>query len=101
MNIGLAIKNCREAKRFSKTELAEKADLTPSYIALLEKGNRTPNLKALESIGAALGVPVSLLVFIATDKAELPYVKESTRSELLKAIEEFLRQDATPLSFLS
>ena len=50
MNIGRAIKLCRNQKGFTKTKLAENSGLSVSYLTLLEQGKRDPNLSTLEKI---------------------------------------------------
>lgn len=62
MNIGKAIKLCRNQKGFTKTKLAEKAELSTSYLTLLEQGKRDPNLSTLEKICQALQIPSTILI---------------------------------------
>lgn len=70
MNIGRAIKLCRNQKDLSKTKLAEISGLSVSYITLLEQGKRDPNLSAVEKICQALQVPITILIFLSTDSEE-------------------------------
>lgn len=70
MNIGRAIKLCRNQKDLSKTKLAELSGLSVSYITLLEQGKRDPNLSAIEKICQALQVPITVLMFLAADTEE-------------------------------
>ena len=49
-------------KKLSQEALAAKANLSVSYISMLERGQRTPPLDTLETLAKALSVsPVSLL----------------------------------------
>ena len=52
----------REAKKISRAALAEKAGLHQTYIGLLERGLRSPNLDTAKAIAAALGVSLSQIV---------------------------------------
>lgn len=70
MNIGRAIKLCRNQKELSKTKLAELSGLSISYITLLEQGKRDPNLSAIIKICQALQVPATILIFLAADTEE-------------------------------
>ncbi|WP_386691966.1 hypothetical protein O1Q79_01874 [Lonepinella sp. MS14434] len=70
MNIGKAIKLCRNQRNLTKLKLAEKAELSVSYITLLEQGKRDPNLSTIEKICTALNIPTSILMFLATDAHE-------------------------------
>ena len=58
------IKDLRKLNRMSQEQLAEKADLSPTYIGNLERGEQNPTLTSLEKIADALNVsPSELLVF--------------------------------------
>lgn len=52
----------REAKALSRAALATKAGLHQTYIGLMERGKRTPNLETAQSIAEALGFPLSELI---------------------------------------
>jgi len=71
MNLGKAIKLCRTRKDLSQTELAKAADISVSYLSLLERERRDPSLSTMEKIAAALKVPMSILMFLAADSNEL------------------------------
>lgn len=70
MNIGKAIKLCRNQKGFTKTKLAELSGLSISYLTLLEQGKRDPNISTIEQICSALGIPTTILIFLATENDE-------------------------------
>lgn len=71
MNIGKAIKLCRTQKGLTRTELAKNSDISISYLSLLEQGKRDPSLSTVEKLSNALHVPLSILIFLASDKNEL------------------------------
>lgn len=53
----------REAKGMTQRDLAEKARITPGYLAQLELGLReNPSLEVLKRLAKALGVPVTELL---------------------------------------
>jgi transcriptional regulator with XRE-family HTH domain len=56
------VKQRREAKGFSRAALAEKAGLHQTYIGLLERGDRSPNLDTANAIAGALNIPLSALI---------------------------------------
>ncbi|APM40514.1 helix-turn-helix transcriptional regulator [Clostridium kluyveri] len=63
MNLKNNIKKYRAQKNLSQRELAEKAEVTPAYIALLETGDReNPSTNILLKISQALEVSVSKLL---------------------------------------
>ena len=71
MNLGKAIKLCRVQRDLTLTELAKKADISKSYLSLVERGMRDPTFSTIESLATALEVPISILVFLAADGKEL------------------------------
>lgn len=67
MNLGKAIKMCRGLKKMTQAQLAQAANISVSYLCLLEKNNREPSITTVASVAEALGVPLSVLVFLAAD----------------------------------
>lgn len=70
MNIGKAIMLCRNQKGITKTKLAQDADISISYLTLLEQSKREPNLSTINNICKALQIPPSVLIFLASDSSE-------------------------------
>lgn len=60
--LGQVVKRHRLAKKLSQESLAEKADVHPTYISLLENGHRAPGVDVAERIAKALGTKLSLLI---------------------------------------
>jgi transcriptional regulator with XRE-family HTH domain len=56
------VKQHREARGLSRSALAEKSGLHQTYIGLLEKGQRSPNLDTANAIARALQIPLSRLI---------------------------------------
>lgn len=52
----------RKAKGFSKSRLAEKSGLHQTYIGLLERGERSPNLDTAKAIARALEISLAKLI---------------------------------------
>jgi transcriptional regulator with XRE-family HTH domain len=71
MNLGKAIKLCRNQREMTQQVLADRAELSVSYLSLLEKNKRDPSLSTLEKISHALNVPFTILLFLASEKSEL------------------------------
>ena len=55
-HIGQKIKSIRQKRRLSQRQLALYAGVSPSYIAYIERGNRSPSLTTLKRIAHCLGV---------------------------------------------
>ncbi len=60
----------RKAKGLSRVALAERAGLHQTYIGLLERGERSPNLETASSIAKALGVSLSKLIIEAEKRQQ-------------------------------
>jgi DNA-binding XRE family transcriptional regulator len=56
------VKQIREKKMLSKAALAKKADLHQTYIGLLERGARSPNLDTAKAIADALETPLGKMI---------------------------------------
>jgi len=59
---GKLIKKHRLALKLSQETLAEKADVHPTYIGLLERGLRTPGLGVAHRVARALGKRLSEII---------------------------------------
>ena len=59
------VKRTREAKKISKAALAKKAGLHQTYIGLLERGERSPNLDTAKAIADALGLSLGKMIIEA------------------------------------
>lgn len=59
MPIGDNIKKYRIAQKLTQKELAEKANISRSYLADVENGRYNPSIEVLNAIAHALNVPAS------------------------------------------
>ena len=59
---GLAVARLRVAKTYTQEQLAARAGLSRSHIALLESGKKSPKLRSVWSIADALGMKDSELL---------------------------------------
>lgn len=62
LTFGKLIRKHRLALRLSQETLAEKAEVHPTYIGLLERGLRTPGLDVANRIAHALGKKLSDII---------------------------------------
>ena len=60
--IGKNIRKCRVAKKMRQEDLAEKTNLSVTYIGMLERGEKTPSLETLVSLLNALGVSADVVL---------------------------------------
>ena len=84
MNLGKIIKSCRVSKGLTQSQLSELTDISVSHICLMEKNKREPTLSKLESIAQALNMPLSVLVFLASQNNEVDEFNKEQIEELSK-----------------
>lgn len=61
-HIGTKIKELREKRQMTQTELAQKINVSKSVISAYEKGIRTPSFKVIKDLSIAFDVPESYLL---------------------------------------
>jgi len=73
IRIGTTIKRLRVEKGISQKALAGLADLTPSFLSLVENERRAPSIAAISRLAMALDLPAEVLIWDAvTLPPELP-----------------------------
>lgn len=85
MDIGRAIRFCRQQKGLTQPQLAERAELSASYLSVLEKGKRDPSLSSLQGIARGLGVPLSVLMFVAAEPSDVETLSPDLQEKLAAA----------------
>jgi transcriptional regulator with XRE-family HTH domain len=78
--LGKRLKKRRTELGLSLRELADKTNLTASFLSQLERGVTNASLKSLQRIADALGVP--LLYFLSESPNQSPVVRSGDRSKL-------------------
>lgn len=63
--LGEAIRIARVFQGMSQQDLAKAMDISNGFLSQIESGAREPSQETLRSAGAALGVPVSSLLFFS------------------------------------
>ncbi|MDD5069014.1 MAG: helix-turn-helix transcriptional regulator [Candidatus Pacebacteria bacterium] len=62
LKFGRRLKSLRKETGLSQRELAQRANLSTNYLALLETGNRSPSFKTITVLAKVLQVPISVLM---------------------------------------
>jgi len=101
MDIGNAIQLCRTKRKLSQAELARRADLSVSYLSLLERSKRDPPLSTISRIAAALNVPVEILFFLGAERGELANLNEELAGKLAVTALELLNEPEPAQTSLS
>jgi len=74
MNIGTAVKNIRQKKGLSQTDLSKLCGLSQTSLSHIEKGVKRPSSTSVKRIAEALGVPEPLLYLYGMEETDI--VKE-------------------------
>lgn len=77
--MGRAIAEVRESRRMSKGVLAAKADLAPSTIRRIERGETEPQWGTLRRVAKALQIPLDVMVKMAEEPAPRAARKRRTK----------------------
>jgi len=66
--LGQAVRQIRELRGYSQSELGRKSGLQSNTIALIERGERGVSLDAVNNLASALAVPAGCLTMLGTTK---------------------------------
>lgn len=98
MNIGKRIRNLRNARNMTVTELANKSYISQSYLSDIEAGRTTPSLDKLMIICDRLGISMSEFFDDGLDKSEdiirLMNIAEKLSEQEIEALNYFLEMVA-------
>ena len=92
MNIGSAIQLARNKRKLSQADLAKRADISVSYLSLLERSKRDPPISTIKRISNSLGVPVEILFFLGAESGELKGLNPELAGQLAYAALELLNE---------
>ncbi|MEW6228643.1 MAG: helix-turn-helix transcriptional regulator [Bacillota bacterium] len=60
--VGSRLRALRQDRRLTQEELAELAEIHPTFLAKIEGGQRLPSLAVIRRLAGALGVPAASIV---------------------------------------
>ena len=92
MNIGNAIQLARTKRKLSQAELAKRANISVSYLSLLERSKRDPPLSTLRQVANALRMPIEILFFLGVESGELAGLNRELAGQLAYAALELLNE---------
>jgi len=93
MELGKAIRLCRQSRALTLVELADKARVTPSYLSKIERGNSgSVPLATVRRIRRALAVPAPVFAFLAAGPRDLDGLDPGLRRRLKAAIVALIRE---------
>jgi transcriptional regulator with XRE-family HTH domain/ribosomal protein S14 len=85
-NIGLRIRQLREARGMTQSQLQARSGVSRSYLSRIESGQMTPSLGTLEKIAESLGVGLNRFFIPATKSEAL------LEDPFIQGVRPFLRQ---------
>lgn len=77
----------------SQSQLARLSGVSRSHVCRIESGHRMPTLGLLESFADSMQVPVVLLVYLASEVADLRCMTKVDRRRLSKVAASYQRMD--------
>ncbi len=90
MNYGKALKIGRAVAGISQKDLAKKADLDPSHVSLIEKGERKPSVGAVHRLAQALEVPEHLFTLLAAEPNDIKNIDAPELSRISETLARYL-----------
>ena len=98
VDIGSRIRSKRQEMGLSLRDLAERTELTPSFLSQIERNRVSPSLNSLHRIARALGVP---LFYLLTDEEQTErVVRRDERIRILPPRSNLVYELLTPQSGL-
>ncbi|MGI9862874.1 helix-turn-helix transcriptional regulator [Moorella naiadis] len=88
LRLGARLRTLRQSRGLTQEQLAEHADLHPTYVAKIEAGMRLPSLEVLERLAAVLKVSLAAIVEAIDEDAGL---LSSPDEQVAKEMEVLLR----------
>lgn len=85
--VGKRVRDARVAKGLTQEQLAELAGVSPTYISVVERGIKSPQLDTFVPLCNALGVSADALLVDVVDAAAL-----NTTNELAELLREMPRE---------
>jgi transcriptional regulator with XRE-family HTH domain len=71
MKLGNSIKRLRKEKKIRQNELANRINISPTYLSQIENNVKVPSVNTLELIANALSTPVPIIYFFATEEEDI------------------------------
>lgn len=84
---GKILRLFRIARDMSIKELAEKMQVSSSYISDVERGVRNPSMETCKKYSDAFGVPLSVIIFFDEELTEHGYNYRKLLISILKKVE--------------
>ena len=98
MDLGAAIKTIRQQKGIKQNSLAEKCDITQTYLSQIENNVKEPNISTLRNISEKLGLPLPILFFLSLNEKDISPEKQIAYNHLAPSIKAMISEFFTNAS---
>lgn len=83
MLLGKTLKQIRTAKGISLAALAERTNITKSYLSKIENDKREPSVTSINNVCKALGVPLNIFILLAEEPEHDDFFELNNQIKLL------------------
>ncbi|EKU45047.1 helix-turn-helix domain-containing protein [Staphylococcus massiliensis] len=94
MNIGITLRQIRKDKKMTQQELADKIEISRSYLSDIENGQKNPSVETVKKLADKLGVTVA---YLTSGNKMLSDLTDDEKKEQLSQLRFKLNQDNTKL----
>ncbi len=96
INWGRTIKKYREKRKLTQEELANRVDVTPTYISALEHNRKEPSLTLITAISRAFNIPQEILYWDTITFPSSLKTKHAKEIRLAKSLVQSVYTQLTP-----
>jgi transcriptional regulator with XRE-family HTH domain len=82
VNVGVRLRELREARMVSMRTLATKSGLSANALSMIERGRTSPSVSTLYKLADALGVPITEFFGPQADKQDILLIKADERTRV-------------------
>ena len=82
VDVGLRLKELREARNISMRTLATKSGLSANALSMIERGRTSPSVSTLYKLSDAMGVSITAFFGPESDKKQVVFIKSDERTRM-------------------
>lgn len=86
---GKHLKQLRQLQELTQQELAERADMSISFLSTIERGLKSPTIETLEKLAEALGISLSQLMSFDSG---VKLIEDDRASQLRQLLTEYTQR---------
>lgn len=82
IDVGLRLKELREARNISMRTLAAKSGLSANALSMIERGKTSPSVSTLYKLADAMGISITAFFGAESDKKQVVFIKSDERTRM-------------------